>query len=324
MRALVTGANGFLGQHLVTRLLQEGYLVRALVRSSSQPKALEASGVELMYGDVGEPSSLLPAVEGCQLVFHLAGVRRAPSRELFFRVNAQGTRHLCEAMARSGSRQRLILCSSLAASGPSTADRPRVEEDPPAPVEWYGESKLEAERIAFSFGSRMEVTAARPCRILGPGDRENLLFFRLAQKGIRLVIEGGPRPISTVDVEDAAAFLVQLSTASQAVGQVIFVAAEAITLEGLQELVAQALQSPARTIHLSPWMIRSLAALADGLSRISGRHLPLNRKLARQLLAPAWTCSIAKAQKLLGYAPQWGIADSVRRSAAWYQQQGWL
>jgi nucleoside-diphosphate-sugar epimerase len=277
-----------------------------------------------MYGDVAQPNSLRQAVEGCELVFHLAGIRRAPSRELFFRVNAEGTRHLSEAMAQSGRTQRLILCSSLAASGPSTPERPRVEEDLPAPVEWYGESKREAERIALSFAGRMEVTVARPCRIVGPGDRENLIFFRLAHKRIRLVIGGGPRPISMVDVEDAAEFLAQLSTASQAVGQVFFVASEVITLEGLQELVSQTLQVPSRALPLAPWLLRSLAALADGVSQISGRHLPLNRKLAEQLLAPAWTCSIDKAKSLLGYTPRRTLADSVRRSATWYQQQGWL
>ena len=81
------------------------------------------------------------------MVFHLAGLRRAPERSAFFRVNAEGTRTVCDAMLRVGAR-RMVLAGSLAAVGPSRPDRPHVETDPFAPEEWYGESKAEAERIA--------------------------------------------------------------------------------------------------------------------------------------------------------------------------------
>ena len=120
-------------------------------------------------------------------------------------------------MLRAGVR-RLVLAGSLAAVGPSTPDRPHVETDPFAPEEWYGESKAEAERIALGTAG-LEVTVARPPRILGPGDRENLVFFRLVKRGIRLEIEGGPRPLSVVDVDDVVELLLLLATRPEAVGR---------------------------------------------------------------------------------------------------------
>src|SRR5262249_25724859 len=147
----------FLGAHLARRLVQTAERVRCLVRPSSDLSQLAGLPVELMYGDVVAPESLPRALEECEVVFHLAGIRRAPSRELFWKVNAEGTRHLCEAMA-SGGGGRLVLCSSLAACGPSAPDRPHTEEDPLRPAEWYGESKAQAEQIAASFASQLQVS----------------------------------------------------------------------------------------------------------------------------------------------------------------------
>ena len=177
------------------------------------------------------------------MVFHLAGLRRAPERKAFFRVNAEGTRAVCDAMLRSGAR-RLVLAGSLAAVGPSEPGRPHVETDPFAPREWYGESKAEAERIALASG--LEVSVARPPRILGPGDRENLVFFRLANHGIRLRIGGGPRPLSVVDVDDVVELLLLQSTRPEAVGEAFFAPGpETTTLEEIQDLRSERSGAPA-------------------------------------------------------------------------------
>src|SRR5439155_3270712 len=95
-----------------------------------------------------------------------------------------------------------VLAGSLAAAGPSR--QRKREEDGLHPVEWYGESKAEAERITLSFGDRLPVTVARPPRITGPGDRENLVFFRAVKHGLAFAVGGEPRPLSFVDVEDCA------------------------------------------------------------------------------------------------------------------------
>src|SRR5713226_9306562 len=104
MRALVTGANGFLGAWLTRKIVRFAAHVRCLVRKTSATAELEGLPVELMYGDVVDERSLRSAVEGCEVVFHLAGIRRAPSRELFFRVNT--------AARQEGSRCHPAFCES--------------------------------------------------------------------------------------------------------------------------------------------------------------------------------------------------------------------
>ena len=136
---------------------------------------------------------------------------------------------------------------------------------------------------------------------------------------------GGPRPLTLVDVEDVVDLLLVLADRPEALGQAFFVAgSKALTMEELQDIGARELGVSPRTVKLSPWMLKSLAAAADVITQTTGRKLPLNRKLARQLLAPAWTCSGAKAERLLGFRPRRDLEDSIRRSARWYREQGWL
>ncbi|MBZ4421125.1 NAD(P)-dependent oxidoreductase [Myxococcus sp. RHSTA-1-4] len=326
MRALITGAGGFLGVWLAKALAARGDAVTCLLRPGGDASGLEGIPHARVEGDVTDPASLAPAVAGQDVVFHLAGVRRGATREDFMRVNAEGTRHLCEAMVAAGHRPRLVLAGSLAAMGPSTPTRPHVEEDPFHPHEWYGESKAEAERIAFTYADRLPVTVTRPPRILGPGDRENLTFFKLVKRGIRLELAGGPRPLTLVDVEDVVDLMLLQAEHPQAPGEAFFCAGPGapLTLEQVQDVGAAALGLHPRTVRLQPWVLKTLASAADGVSRATGRKLPLNRKLARQLLAPAWTCSGAKAERLLGFHPRRGMEESIRRSAEWYRQQGWL
>lgn len=321
---LITGANGFVGSWLARALVARGDRVRCLVRAGSDASALKGIAVEQVTGDVTQPESLGPALAGVSLVFHLAGIRRATQRAAFMQVNAEGTRLVAEAMLQAGAK-RLVLCGSLAATGPSTGQRPRVEDDPFSPSEWYGESKAEAERIAFTYSNRLEVTSIRPSRILGPGDHENLPFFKLVKRGFVLKLLGPERRLSMVDVDDVVAQLLLQADLPQAVGQAFFCSSpEATTVEQMMRTIAKSLNLRVRTVPIAPWVLRALAQLADVVSNVTGRKLPLNRKLARQLLAPGWECSIEKAQRVLGYQPKRGLRESLERSAQSYFDLGWL
>ena len=323
VQALVTGANGFVGRQLVRELLARGQRVRALVRPGSDPSAVDARA-EVVRGDVVEAASLRRAVEGCEVVYHLAGVRRSPDRETFLSVNAGSTGLLLDAcLAAGAARHRFVLAGSLAAVGPSREGK--REEDPFTPAEWYGESKAEAERIAFSFAGRLPVTVGRPPRVIGPGDRENLFFFRLVGRGIVLRILGPERPLSWIDVADCARGFALLGERPEAVGESFFLASpQRTSVEALQREVARAMGVRTRTVPLPPAVLDGLSWVADGLSTITGRKLPLNRKLARQVLAPGWTCRTDKAERLLGFSAVTAIADSVARSVKFYREHGWL
>ncbi|MBK9519994.1 MAG: NAD-dependent epimerase/dehydratase family protein [Anaeromyxobacter sp.] len=321
MHALVTGAGGFLGQALVRALSSRRARVRALVRRAEP--ALALPGVEVLLGDATDPAALARAVDGVEVVFHLAGVRRAAGQDEFFRVNVGATRLLLEACAGRAPRlRRFVLAGSRAASPPSALGC--REDQPLQPSEAYGESKAEAERVAWQYRDQLPVAVARPPRIMGPGDRENLLFFRLASKGLALRFGVDP-PLSWIDVDDCARGLLALAEHPAAVGQAFFLASEELTtVEGLFLAAAAALGVSPRRVRVPGPLLTAAAAAADLVTRATGRKLPLNRKLARQLLAPGWVCDPAKARTLLGFTAPTPLADSVGRAAAWYQAAGWL
>jgi len=320
MRALVTGAGGFLGAALVRALAARGDAVRALVRAPAP--ALDLPGVEVVQGDVTDPAALRGAVAGCDLVFHLAGVRRATDPAEFLRVNAGSTRLLLDAcLAAAPGLARFVLAGSMAAAGPSRT--PRREDEPLAPIEPYGASKAEAESIAFSYADRLPVAVARPPRIMGPGDRENLLFFRIARAGLALSF--GDRPLSWIDVDDCARGFLLLGGRPEARGEAFFLASpEPTSAEGLMREAARALGVRARRVRVPAALLRAAAAAADLATRITGRRLPLNRKLAAQVLAPGWVCDPSKARARLGFEAATTLAASIDRAARWYRAHGWL
>jgi nucleoside-diphosphate-sugar epimerase len=321
--ALVTGAAGFLGRALVRELLGRGYAVRALVREGTDASGLDPRA-ERVRGDATRADDLRRAVAGQDVVFHLAGVRRGATRDDFLRVNAEGTRLLLEACAAGGAaRSRFVLAGSLAAAGPSRYGR--REEEPFQPAEWYGESKAEAERLTLAWRDRLPVTVARPPRIMGPGDRENLLFFRIAAAGVVLRILGPERPLSWIDVDDCARGFALLAEHPAAVGEAFFLASpERTSVVALQREVARALGVSAREVPVPPALLSGAGAAADFVGRLTGLKLPVNRKLARQVLAPGWTCRTEKAERLLGFSAPSPLADSLARAVRSYRELGWL
>ncbi len=322
MRAAVTGATGFVGRHLVEALLAEGAEVVALLRPTADATGLP-EGVRVVRGDVTDPEAVREAVQGVDVVFHLAGIRRAARREVFMAVNAEGTRNVADAAAACTTPPRVVLAGSLAATGPARAGRPVREEDPFRPFEWYGESKARAEEILAGYDGRVPWTVLRPPRILGPGDAENRPFFKLVARGWRLEIGGPPRPMSMVDVSDVVRALLLLARHDAALGEAFFVAADgAMTLAELQEAAARAFGVELRPLRVPPALLWTLATVADGLTTLTGRRLPLNRKLARQLTAPSWECATGKIRSRLGFEPAVSLEESVKASARWYREAG--
>src|SRR5881394_2713038 len=154
MIAVVTGGSGFIGQNLVSRLLTAGHVVRCLVRPGG---GAPPPGATRHLIDFGAPASLLatPALDDADVVIHLAAVTKAVHRPEYREANVTPTRHLLGALVARLLRPRFVLVSSQAAAGPaSDLEHPVGEDDAPRPVEAYGRSKLEAERIVETFSDR--------------------------------------------------------------------------------------------------------------------------------------------------------------------------
>jgi dihydroflavonol-4-reductase len=336
VRALVTGATGFIGSHLVERLVHDGVEVRCLVRCPRRAAGLRALGTELVPGDVTDAVSLRAAVAGVDIVHHLAGRTLAFNFKQFLRVNAGGTANLAAACARLGTPPVLVYVSSLAAAGPSPFDRPRGEEEPPAPVSYYGRSKWQGERLLHETAGRLPATVVRPPIVFGPRERYFFDLFRFARRGWQPVPSFGPSRLSLVHVDD----LVEAMLAAAARGRrlvaeevdrppftgVYHVAgSDRLTLREIGDRVAEAMgQRPARTVSVPGWMCRSAAAVVETGGRLVGVQSLLNSDKLREAVAGSWTCQTARAELELGFRPGAPLLERLRQTFAWYREHGWL
>ncbi|MEE2827782.1 MAG: NAD-dependent epimerase/dehydratase family protein, partial [Myxococcota bacterium] len=179
LRALVTGANGFVGSHLVDHLRERGDKPLAMVRQTSDLTNLEGSDVEFRYAGLSDVEAMTLAMRDVDIVFHVAGLTAAFKEETLTRVNSEGTANVFEAARRAEPGPRRVVCiSSLEAAGPSTDARARSEEQVAAPFTRYGRSKLGGERAAWEARRDREVVIVRPPLVYGPRDQDVLQMIQ--------------------------------------------------------------------------------------------------------------------------------------------------
>lgn len=331
--ALVTGASGFIGSTLVERLVARGYQVRALVRPTSNLHFLQNVPFEKVIGSLQDKKSLLAAVQGVDVVFHLAGTIFSRDSQGFFRDNAEGTHCLAQAIVESKSSiQRFVYVSSVAASGPSSSLLLKDENDPDAPVSFYGKSKLEAERILLSHQERFPIVILRPGLVYGPRDKGILFPVRMVSKKWVPIVRGrnlsGEKYFSFIHCEDLCQVMIQAGEASLSEvpsGEKFYVCGDGVyTNSEMVRWIGKQVGVDPYCIAMPMLGFKFFAFVLDCISRISGTPFPLTMDKYREIAQDYWVFSNRKAKKLLGFQPQYeafkGLAETIR----WYQQQQWI
>jgi nucleoside-diphosphate-sugar epimerase len=325
MIAVVTGGSGFVGQNLVRRLRHDGHEVRCLVRPTGGPAPRGAKRFPVRFEDV---RSLLecPALDGADVVFHLAAATRAVSAADFAAANVLPTRHLLGAIRARRLQPRFVHVSSQAAAGPAFSLRRAVDEDdPPRPVEPYGRSKLESERIVEGYRDHLATTILRPCSVFGPFDRDFLTLFRMARRGVILYPGVADHWFSLLYIDDLVDGLLAAARLPAAAGRTYFLASQdAVQWRELGALVAAALERGVRHVNV-PAPIISAASLVGELWGRLTRTAPLaNRSKAALAAPPYWVCSASRARAELGFTTAHSLPEAVRHTYYWYRQSGWL
>jgi dihydroflavonol-4-reductase len=326
MSILITGANGFVGSHLVEELLRRGHRVRGLVRETSDLRWLEGLDLELAYGEVTDAATLPEAVRDIHIVYHLAAVTRAQQPETYYRVNQQGTVNLLEACLRkTPNLEKFVLVSSLAAAGPSPEGRLVQETDAPSPITDYGRSKLLAEQTAAEYGDRLPVTVVRPPAIYGPRDVDFLAYFRILKKHLCPLLGFRQRRLSICHVRDVVQGTLLAGESETSSGQIYFLSgAEDCTWDQLSRIMTAALGVRTLKIHVPTFTVH-IAAFFAQLFAPFGKDAPtLDRRRARDMGQLCWLCDSSKAQEELGYSPTVSLEVGIRETVEWYREVGWL
>ncbi len=336
-KVLVTGASGFIGTHLVAALMARGDDVTCLVRKSSKVEALQKLGACLVYGDVTDPASLPAAVDGQQVVYHLAGRTLALKDRQFYEVNRRGVAHVAKTCAGQSMPPVLIYVSSLAAAGPAVDGRPRVESDPPEPVSHYGRSKRSGEHVAESYAERVPITVVRPPIVLGEGDHLGFPLFRsVIRMGVHLAPGLRPQRFSLIHADDLAHLLIlaaergrrlpPLVQQGQPPGQGYYFAAceQDPTYADLGRLVAESVGRRVVVVPTAMPVVRTVAILSEAIGHVRHQPLLMNLDKAREIAAGSWFCSAKSAKEDFGFEAGAPLIDRLRQTAEWYMREGWM
>lgn len=326
MKALITGSNGFIGSHLVERLLTQNYHVKCLVRKTSVLKWIEHLPIDQIHGDIIDFDSLAPAISNVDYIYHLGGLLRTSKESEFFRVNCEGTKNLLEACRRRNpSLKRFIYVSSQAAAGPSNDGAPLIETDSPAPISMYGKSKLRAERIALEFQNIFPVTIIRPPAVYGPRDDDILGIFKFIKRGIKPLVGNQEKMVSLIYITDLVRGIHLAGEHSQAENEVFFMSnRNGYRWIEIEDTIARVMNKTALTIRLPEFMLDLMANFSEQMARVFKNPAILNRDKAAEMKQNYWLIDSSKAERKIGFVPQISLAQGIEETYRWYRLQGWL
>ncbi len=323
---LVTGASGFTGSHLCRKLVEHGNRVRALVRRSSDLKALSGLDVEIVFGDLANGGPPPNALQGIEIVYHVAAVYRKEgvSEQHFYDVNAEGTERLLNA-ALQADVTRFVHCSTVGVLG-NIKNPPATETTPYAPSDVYQRSKLEGERRALAFFEKYNFPGAvvRPAAIYGPGDMRFLKLFRSIDKGLFWMLGSGEVFYHLVYVEDLVDGIILAGEREEAVGEIFILAGDNyVPVKQLVQIIAEVLGRPVPTRHLPVGPVMLAATVCQKVCRPLGIEPPIYpRRLDFFIKNRAF--DISKARQILGYEPKVDLRTGLSKTADWYRRNNYL
>ncbi|WP_310468521.1 NAD-dependent epimerase/dehydratase family protein [Sphingomonas sp.] len=297
----VTGGTGFVGARLLDAALAAGHEVRALTRRAMPPR----ERVIWVDGSLEDTAALARLADGADAVIHIAGLINGRSAAAFDACNVTGTAAMLDA-ARAGGAKRFVHVSSLAAREPG--------------VSLYGASKARSEALVEASGLRHAIV--RPPAVYGPGDKETLELFRLANLGLALLPPAGR--ISVIHVDDLAALLLALADPAAPTGLLVEPddgRAGGWTHRDFALALGEAVGRKPLVVPV-PSVVMRAAASADQLLRRGNAKLTADR--AAYFAHPDWVADPARAVPAELWRPQIPTPTGLAATAAWYRAHKWL
>ena len=330
-RALVTGATGLVGSHIVERLIADGWNVRALVRDASAAQWLRDAGADLARGDILDGATLRAALADCDTVFHCAALISASgSWDRFQRANIEGTRAVIDAVA--AAKARLVHTSSVAVYGDDARyrDTPTDEDTPLAPLEehaYYARSKRESEHLVLDAHATGELwaTAIRPPMIYGRRDRQLVpRFARVMRTGIFPLFAHGRSTMSLVHASAVADGAVRAARCELAGGRAYNLANDfPVTVADMVQLGSNGLGRRVLGVHVPLALARASFGTLARTAQLAHRDA-----MAVQLSNAVNTFSrdnpftSERARRELGWSPAMRPEVGIPDAFAWWKEHG--
>ena len=324
MKIAITGASGFIGSRLTPYLHDRGHEVVALVRSNEKTPHLGNAEIATGICDITDRDSLKPALEGIQILIHLAALFNHPeaSWDDYHRVNVEGTRNVLEAAKQSGVH-RVIHCSTggvVTGSGKP----PYSERTPYNTPAWdkYETTKMEGEKAALEFQKTngLGVVVIRPTQPYGPGDVSKAKFYRMVKKGV--IANPGKTKKHPIFIDDLCRAFELAALHKNVNGEILTIGDQkAIELKSLVGIVAEALDVPYPNIILPATPIKWMCSVVEFTCNIL-KIKPVLYRRSMDFFTKSVEFDVAKAEKILNFRTRVDLREGVSKTAAWYKTAG--
>lgn len=324
--SVVTGASGFVGSHLVDKLLAEGHQVKCILRKTSSKRWLENKPVEIIDAGLFDKDNLRKILKDADYLFHVAGVVKAKNTEDYFKGNVETTQNLLDILSEVNPKiKRVVIVSSQTACGPSLDGKPVTEKTKEHPITTYGRSKYAQEQLAKKYFDKLPITIIRPPAVYGERDTEIYLFFKTYKQGLMGLIGFDKKQVSIVHVEDLVNGIFLAAISQKAVGQTYFIGSEKYyNWVEIGEICSKAFGKKAFTVKIPHTFVYTVAGVAQFFALYSSKAATFNLEKARDFVQSAWTCDVSKAVDDLGFRQNVSLEDGMKRTIDWYREMKWL
>jgi len=325
-RVAITGATGFLGSHLTERLLKDGYEVSILARSEEKAAQFTGRVHNIVIADIADRAAMVKLVEGADYVFHLVSNFRTASGppESYHKINVEGTKAVVDAALAAGVK-RFVHCATIGVHG-NVKSSPADENTAYAPGDLYQETKLEAQQYVESVigKTEMEVVIVRPCSMYGPGDMRMLKMFRMLAKKTFLIIGPCQENFHAVYIDDIVDGFMLALTKENVSGETFLIGGDKyLPLIDYIKVVADAEGAPMPWLKFPYWFFYSAAVVIESICVPLKIEPPLHRRRVR-FYKNNRAFNIQKARDQLGYSPKVSLEEGMKRTVAWYKENGFL
>jgi dihydroflavonol-4-reductase len=318
-RILVTGGTSFTGLHLVRSLVRDGHAVRVMTGSLERARALLPAETEILAGEVTERLDVMRAMEGRDVVYHLAdssGAGRITDARDHWRINVQGTRLVMQAAMEVGVR-RIVHCGTARVHG-DTGPGAANEESAFRPTNAYELTKMQAERLALLFVRECDlpVVVARPTWTYGADDRRFRRMMASVRRGHVVIPGTRTARVHPIHVDDLVRGLKLLATRDAAIGESFILGGpEHLSLDELITVLARAVGVKRPQVHIPELSTRMLVWASERFGTFGGA---MRGRL--EFFTKSHVFDIGKAARVLGFTPQVAVSEGVGRTVLWEER----
>lgn len=324
--AVVTGGTGFVGSHLVDLLLKEDFIVRCIVRKTSNLRWLEGKNVEIYDSGLFDKEKLRTILKDIDYLFHVAGVVRSKNKEGFYKGNVETTKSLLEVTSEVAPNiKRVVIVGSLTAAGPSLNGNPLTELDEPKPITTYGRSKLAEEEIAKKFMNVVPITICRAPAIYGERETDIYSMFKGIKLGVMTLVGFNDKRLSLIHGRDFVNGIFLASQSEKAKGEIYYISSEEIyDWNRVADAMENAMNKKVIRIHIPHFLVYVIGAISHFLNFFTTQPATFNLEKAKDFVQENWTCDTSKAKRDFGYKQLISLEEGMKSTVEWYKANNWL